>query len=148
MVIGDIEEGECEGPAVERTGENMDRGRHQGGQSMARDNFDLNHTILSKPGERTSDDLGFNIEDQESDSGMAGLMEEVAHQNHLPSHMIPAVREWLKSQGLRVQLPGFLLGPRLSKKTIDKRNGQEESRPLGKEGGNSVAQRGGSAAIQ
>ena len=62
--------------------------------------------------------------------------------------MIPAVREWLKSQGLRVQLPGSPPGPRLSKKMIDKRNGQEGPRPRWKEGGSSDDQRGGSMAIR
>ena len=146
--MGDIQEGECEGLAMERTGENMDRGRHQGDQSVALDNFDLNHTIHSRPGERISNDLGFSIGGQESDSGTAGFMEGLAHQNHLPNHMIPTVREWLKSQGLRVQLPGSFLGPCLSKKMIDKRNGQEGHRPPWKEGGNSDDQRGGSMAIR
>ena len=148
VVMGDTEEGECEGPTVERMGENMDRSRNQDVQSMARDSFNLNHTIHLKLGERTSDDLGFSIMGQESDSGTASLMEGLTHQNHLPSHMIPAVREWLKSQGLRVQLLGSPLGPRLSKKTIDKRNGQEGPRLPWKEGGNLVIQGGGSMAIR
>ena len=79
LTLGDIEEGECEGPALERTDENMDRGRYQGDQSVARDNFDLNHTIHSRLGERISDDLGFSIEGQESDSGTAGFMEGLVH---------------------------------------------------------------------
>ena len=47
LTMGDIEEGECEGPAVERTGENMDRDRHQGDQSVARDSFrpQSHHTL-------------------------------------------------------------------------------------------------------
>ena len=102
---------------------------------MARDSFDLNHTIHSRPGERISDDLRFSIGGQESDSGTADFMEGLAQQNQQPSHMIPAVREWLKGQGLRVQLPSSPLGPRLSKKTMDKKNGPEGSRPTWKEVG-------------
>ena len=136
QTMGDVEEGECEGPTAEKVGENLDRGRHQGEHSMARDSFDLNHTLQSRLGERVSDDLGFSTGSQDSDSRMAGLMEGLAHQNHLPNHMIPAVREWLKSQGIRIQLHGSPLGPRMSKKMIEKRNGQEGPRPPWQQGDN------------
>ena len=129
QTMEDVEEGECEGLATKKVGENMDRGRHQGEHSVTRDSFDLNHTIQSRPGERVSNDLGFSSGGQDSDSGTAGLLEGLAQQNHLPNHMIPVAREWLKSQGIRVQLLGSPLGPRLSKKMIEKRNGQEGPRP-------------------
>ena len=111
LILGVTEGEEGEGPTAERSGENVDRGRLQGEHSMARDSFDLNHTIQSRQGERISDDLGFSNDGQNSGSGTAGLLEGLAHQNHLSNHMIPAVREWLKSQGIRVQLPGSPLGP-------------------------------------
>ena len=117
LTLEDIEEGECEGPDLKRTDENMDKSIHPGDQSEARGNFDLNHTIHSRQGERISDDLSFSNGVQESDSGTVGFMEGMAHQ--LPSHMIPAVREWLKGQGLRGQLPSSPLGPRLSKETME-----------------------------
>ena len=148
VVMDDTKEEECESPAAERTGENMDRNRNQDVQSLARGSFDLNHTIHSKLGGKNLDDLGFSIAGQESNNGTARLLEGLTHQNHLPSHLIPVVREWLKSQGLKVQLPGSLLGPRLSKKSIEKKNGQEGSRPQWKEGGIPAVQGGGLAAIR
>ena len=127
MILEGIEEGKCEGPELERVDENMDRGMNLGDPSEAQGSFDLNHTIHSRPGERRilSDDLGFSNGMQESDSG-------TAQQNQLPSHMILVVQEWLKGQGLRIQLPSSPLGPRLSKKTMDKRNGPEGFRSLWK----------------
>ena len=131
----DTEGGECAGPSAERTGKNVDNSRLQGEHSMARDSFDLNHTIWSRQRERISDDLGFSNDGQNSDSGTAGLLKGLTHQNHLPNYMIPAVREWLKSQRIRVQLPGSPLGTRLSKKIIERRNSQGGPRQQRKGGG-------------
>ena len=140
MNLEGIEEGECEGPEMERVDENMDRGMNLGDPSDARGSFDLNHTIHSRSSERRilSDDLGFSNGMQESNSGTVGFMEGMAQQNQLPSHMIPVVWEWLKGQGLRVKLPSSPLGPCLSKKTMDKRNGLEGSRLLWKVVGSSI----------
>ena len=128
--------------------ENVDSGKDQGGQSEARGSFDLNNTIHSKMGEKFSDDLGFSTCAHGSDSGTAGFMEGIAQQNQLPSHMIPIVREWLRGQGLRVHLPSSPLGPRLSKKTIDRRNGPRGSRPSWKEVGSLTDRRGAAAVIR
>ena len=150
MILKGIEEGECEGPELERVDENTGRGMNLGNPSEARGSFDLNHTIHSRPGERKIllDDLGFSNGMQESDSGTAGFMEGMVQYNQLPSHIITIVREWLKGQGLRVQLPSSPLRPRLSKKTMDKRNGLEGSRSLWKVADNSAEQRGALVAIR
>ena len=139
-------EGECDGPGIERIDENVDSARHQDGQSEAQGSFDLNNTIHSRHGEKFSDDLRFSTGAQASDNGTAGLLEGMAQQNHLPSHMIPAVREWLRGQGLSVHLPSSPLGPRLSKKTMDRRNGHESSRPPWRMTGDPTGQ-GGAAAV-
>ena len=99
-------------------------------------------------GEKFSDDLGFSRGAQVSDSGTAGLLEGVAQQSQLPSHMIPVVREWLRGQGLRVHLPSSPLGPRLSRKTMDRRNGRKGSRLLWKATGDPKGQGGATAAIR
>ena len=143
-----LEEGECEGQGSERIDENVDSGRDQGGQSEARGGFDLNNTIHLKMGGKFFDDLGFSTGAQGSDSGTVGFMEGIAQQNQLLSHMILVVREWLRGQGLRVHLPSSPLGPRLSKKTIDRRNGPGGSRPSWKEVGSLTDQRGAAAVIR
>ena len=140
--------GENEGLVMEWTDESRDNGRCQKGQSEVRGSFDLNNTIHSRLGERFSNDLGFSNGAQASDSGMAGLLEGVAQNSQLLSHMIPAVREWLRGQGLKVHLPSSPLGPRLSKKTMSRRNGPEGYRPSREEPGNAADQRGVIEAIR
>ena len=54
------EEGECDGPGIEKIDENVDSASPQGGQSEVRGSFDLNNTIHSRMGEKFSDDLGFS----------------------------------------------------------------------------------------